>query len=83
MMCMYQEWLTSKRVTLGALGVETIVPADSQCRSCYDVNKPDEISNLQEILLDNSCMVKSDTCRWVNNSCMHLSTSDWFTVWTR
>lgn len=62
-MCMYEGALTSKRVDLGALAVETVVQGDSQCRACYDVNAPDEISDLQETLLDNGCMAENDTCR--------------------
>ena len=63
-MCMYQGALTSKKVTLASMAVGSIVQSDSQCRACFDVNKPDKISDLQRDLLDYGCIAESDTCRY-------------------
>lgn len=70
MMCMYEEAMTSKRVTLESLDAESFVESDSQCRACFDVNKPNKVSDLQRHLLDNGCIAQSDTCRYV---CIHVS----------
>ena len=63
MVCMFQGALTSKRVRVGLPGVETVVQSDSQCRACTDVNRPGQISDRQESLLDNGCIADSDICR--------------------
>lgn len=64
-MCMFQGGLTSKRVTLGLEDVQTVVQSDIQCRACTDVNRPGEISDRQESLLNNGCIADYDICRYV------------------
>lgn len=62
-MCMFQTDLTAKRVTLGADRVETTVPRDMQCRACYSIENPDEVSPLERTLLDHGCIAEGDNCR--------------------
>lgn len=62
-MCIFQEELESKVVTIGPTGVEMTVANDMQCRTCSASNNTHWVSPLRHSLLDHECIAESDTCR--------------------
>lgn len=62
-MCIFQEDIESKVVTIGPTGVETTVANDMQCRTCSAGNNKNWVSPLRHSLLDHECIAESDICR--------------------
>lgn len=65
--CMFQEKLVNKRVVFGnssTTGTVQIVSGDVQCRSCIDIKKQNEASDLELALKGLGCMAEIDNCRY-------------------
>ena len=62
-MCIFQEKLESKVVTLGSPGVETTVASDMQCRAFPAGANTKRVSPLQKSLFDHQCVAESDIYR--------------------
>lgn len=61
-MCIYEDHIESKVVTLGPSWVDTPVARDMQCRGCSYSDDPNWVSPLQQSLWDHQCFAESDIC---------------------